>query len=244
MINSCWGNGELHQVVVAQMLYTRFIAWHMTSPHVVIWASGILWTRSIITSTGLSTIKMWQPTAEFVKCAKKFGKPNRNAPLQPIIVMEDPFPKVITLTASVLVLRPRLTYLFTIMDVAVSFPVAVLLRMILARNVSRHLLDTTFGLPTVVQLDQGTNLNSEVFQKVMCEPSKRYNHEACFKRHMGMINYGLGGSSPQVVGCEHTHSIPPWHGPASEREDRCIQVSTDLTATYHIIHLPKAVNQI
>ncbi len=62
-------------------------------------------------------------------------------------------------------------YLLTMMCSATRFPEAVLLRSLKSPNIVKALVKfcTTFGLPKVIQSDQGTNFTSRVFCKAMNE---------------------------------------------------------------------------
>lgn len=101
------------------------------------------------------------------------GKPNQvvsPAPLCPIPVMGEPFEKVIVDCVGPLPkTKSGSQFLLTIMCVSTRFPEAVPLRKITAPVVSKALLKffTMFGLPKVVQTDQGTNFTSRVFSQVL-----------------------------------------------------------------------------
>lgn len=101
------------------------------------------------------------------------GKPNQvvsPAPLHPVPAVGEPFEKVIVDCVGPL---PRTKtgyqYLLTIMCVATRFPEAVPLRKITAATVTKALIKffTTFGLPKIVQTDQGSNFLSRVFRKTL-----------------------------------------------------------------------------
>lgn len=101
------------------------------------------------------------------------GKPNQvisPAPLCPIPVMGEPFEKVIVDCVGPLPkTKSGNQFLLTIMCVSTRFPEAVPLRRITAPVVSKALIKffTKFGLPKVVQTDQGTNFTSRVFAQVL-----------------------------------------------------------------------------
>ena len=101
------------------------------------------------------------------------GKPNQpvpQAPLHPIPALDQPFDRVIVDCVGPL---PRTKqgneYLLTIMCAATRYPEAIPLRKINSRSVIKALTHffSTFGLPRVVQTDQGTNFQSKVFNEVM-----------------------------------------------------------------------------
>lgn len=101
------------------------------------------------------------------------GKPNQvipPAPLQPIPVFSEPFERVILDCVGPLSrMKSGNQHLLTIMCTLMHFPEAIPLRRITAPIVIRALLKffSLFGLPKVVQTDQGTNFLSKVFQQVM-----------------------------------------------------------------------------
>lgn len=103
------------------------------------------------------------------------GKPNQNnkpLPLQPIPVVKEFFSKVIIDCVGPL---PKSSnghqFLFTIMCATTRYPEATPLRRITAKNVVKTLVNffTRYGIPRVVQSDQGTNFTSSLFQQVMNE---------------------------------------------------------------------------
>lgn len=101
------------------------------------------------------------------------GKPNQKippAPLRPIPVVGEPFERVIVDCVGPL---PRTKhgnqYLLTIMCAATRFPEAVPLRTITTRAIVKSLTKffSIFGMPRVIQSDQGTNFLSKIFQQVL-----------------------------------------------------------------------------
>ena len=101
------------------------------------------------------------------------GKPNqtiRPAPLCPIPVMGEPFERVIVDCVGPL---PRTKtgnkYLLTMMCSATRYPEAIPLRSITTKVILRALTKffSTFGLPKIVQTDQGSNFRSKMFNQVM-----------------------------------------------------------------------------
>lgn len=96
-------------------------------------------------------------------------KPNQKippAPLYPIPMVSEPFEHIILDCVGPF---PRSKsghkYLLTIMCAAARFPEAIPLRSITTRAITKALIkfSTLFGLPKVVQTDQGTNFTSLVF---------------------------------------------------------------------------------
>uniref|UniRef100_A0A8C6KSI9 Gypsy retrotransposon integrase-like protein 1 n=1 Tax=Nothobranchius furzeri TaxID=105023 RepID=A0A8C6KSI9_NOTFU len=100
------------------------------------------------------------------------GKPNQlpaPASLHPIHVIGNPFD---TIVVDCVVPLPRSKsgkkYLLTIMCTSTHFPEVFPLSTITAKTVTRILTQyfSLFGLPRVLQTDQGTNFKSELFRKV------------------------------------------------------------------------------
>lgn len=99
------------------------------------------------------------------------GKPNQTppkAPLRPIVVPEEPFSHVVMDCVGPL---PRTKsgniYLITMMCITTRYPEAFAVRNIRAKTVVARMLQffSTFGLPRVVQTDNGTNFKSDVFEQ-------------------------------------------------------------------------------
>ena len=103
------------------------------------------------------------------------GKPNKKipvAPLKPIPVLEEPFARiVIDCVGPLPKTKSGHEYLLTIMDSATRFPEAIPLRRITTQAVTKALVKffTLFGLPKVIQSDQGSNFTSKIFKQVMKE---------------------------------------------------------------------------
>lgn len=101
------------------------------------------------------------------------GKPNQvipPAPLHPIPVMGEPFEKVIVDCVGPLPkTKAGNQFLLTVMCASTRFPEAMPLRRITAPVVTKALVKffTVFGLPRVVQTDQGTNFKSKVFAQAL-----------------------------------------------------------------------------
>ncbi|XP_042875418.1 uncharacterized protein LOC122255445 [Penaeus japonicus] len=101
------------------------------------------------------------------------GKPNQvipKAPLQPIPVVPEPFHRVIIDCVGPLEKTKKgHQYLLTIMDAATRYPEAIPLRSIMSKTIVPALLKffTQFGLPEIVQSDQGSNFTSKMFKEVM-----------------------------------------------------------------------------
>ena len=99
------------------------------------------------------------------------GKPNQKpprAPLHPIPAFEEPFSRVIVDCVGPLPkTRSGHEYLLTIMCASTRYAEAIPLRSIKAKPVGEALRGffTHFGLPKVVQSDQGSNFTSRLFQE-------------------------------------------------------------------------------
>ena len=101
------------------------------------------------------------------------GKPNQvvpPAPLRPIPAVGEPFARVIVDCVGPLPkTKSGNQFLLTMMCVTTRFPEAIPLRKITAPTITKALTKffTTFGLPKVVQTDQGTNFLSKTFQQTL-----------------------------------------------------------------------------
>ncbi len=101
------------------------------------------------------------------------GKPNRaipNAPLHPIPVLSEPFERIIIDCVGPLPkTKSGFQYLLTLMCSATRYPEAIPMRTIRAKNVTKELIKffSTFGIPRVIQSDQGTNFTSRLFSQVL-----------------------------------------------------------------------------
>lgn len=101
------------------------------------------------------------------------GKPNQvvsPAPLNPIPVLGEPFEHVlIDCVGPLKKSKSGNQFLLTVMCLATRFPEAIPLRKISTPVVVKALVKffSTFGLPKVVQSDQGTNFTSKLFNQVM-----------------------------------------------------------------------------
>ncbi|XP_043968384.1 uncharacterized protein LOC122828679 isoform X1 [Gambusia affinis] len=101
------------------------------------------------------------------------GKPNQvipPAPLSPIPVVGEPFGRVIVDCVGPLPKsRSGNQFILTIMCASTRFPEAVPLRRITAPMITKALVKffSVFGLPKVVQTDQGTNFMSRTFAQAL-----------------------------------------------------------------------------
>ena len=103
------------------------------------------------------------------------GKPNQEipkAPLQPILVPEESFSKIIIDNVGPLPKTKRGNqYLLTILCPTTRYPIAIPLRNISAKNIANALMKifTNFGFPKEIQSDRGSNFTSELFTKILKE---------------------------------------------------------------------------
>ncbi len=101
------------------------------------------------------------------------NKPNQKippAPLCPIPVVNDPFDRLIIDCVGPLPKgKAGHQYILTIMCATTRFVEAIPLRTLKAKVVVKELLKfcTTFGLPRVIQSDQGSNFTSKVFRQAL-----------------------------------------------------------------------------
>ena len=134
---------------------------------------------------------MLPSTVEHVMCAKLLVNLMKipPAPLHPIPAIGEPFERILIDCVGPL---PRTKsghqYLLTIMCTATRYPEAVPLRRI---TVSKALIKfTVFGLPRVVQTDQGSNFMSRVFSQVLKQLS--------IQHYFICVSSRVSGSSREV----------------------------------------------
>ena len=103
------------------------------------------------------------------------GKPNQvipKAPLQPIVIPEEPFEKIIIDCVGPL---PKTKggnqYLLTLMCATTRYPEAIPLKNITTKTIVKVLLKyfTSFGIPKEIQSDRGTNFTSDLFSSILRE---------------------------------------------------------------------------
>ena len=114
--------------------------------------------------------------AEYIKTChvcQLMGKPNqviKPAPLLPIPAVGQPFEHLIIDCVGPLP-RSRLgaVYLLTVMCQTTRYPAVYPLRAITARSVVRALTQfiAIFGIPKIIQSDQGSNFTSHLFVQVL-----------------------------------------------------------------------------
>uniref|UniRef100_A0A669CU45 Gypsy retrotransposon integrase-like protein 1 n=1 Tax=Oreochromis niloticus TaxID=8128 RepID=A0A669CU45_ORENI len=92
------------------------------------------------------------------------------APLHPIPVLGEPFEHIlIDCVGPLPKTKSSHQYLLTLMCVATRFPKAIPLRTLKVKSVVKALVNffSTFGLPKVVQTDQGSNFMCKIFAQVL-----------------------------------------------------------------------------
>ncbi len=165
------GFNTVYQIVVP-------VSWHK---HVLELAHEHLWSDHLgITKTYGRVLKhfFWPGMKSHVtqfcntcSTCQLVGKPNQvvhPAPLQPIPAVGEPFEHVLVDCVGPL---PRTKagnqFLLTVMCMSTRFPEAIPLRKITAPAITRALIKlfNTFGLPKIIQMDQGTNFMSRAFKQ-------------------------------------------------------------------------------
>ena len=117
-----------------------------------------------------SDVSKYIKSCHICQVVGKVNKPIPPAPLAPIPVVSVPFYKVIVDCVGPL---PRSKkgnqYLLTIMCSMTRYPEAIPLRNIKSKSVVQALLKffTYFGVPKIIQHDQGSNFTSKLFAEVM-----------------------------------------------------------------------------
>lgn len=110
------------------------------------------------------------------------GKPNKPilpAPLQPILVIGEPFERVLLDCVGPLPkTKSGHQYILTVMCAATRFPEAFPLRTVKTKGIVKALTKffSTFGLPRVIRTDQGTNFMSKIFTQLLKELRVEIRH--------------------------------------------------------------------
>ena len=122
------------------------------------------------------------------------SKPDQTLPearLQPIPAFEEPFSRlIIDCVGPLPKTKSGNQYLLTVMCASTRFPEAILLRNINAKTIVQALIKffTLVGLPKSIQLDQGSNFMSGLFQQVMDELGiKHYRSSAHHPESQGAL---------------------------------------------------------
>ncbi len=119
---------------------------------------------------GLKDVAHYCRTCHTCQIVGKLNQSILPAPLTPIPAIGEPFEHVMVDCVGPLPkTKSGNQFLLTIMCVATRFPEAIPLRKITAPVISKALVKffSTFGLPKVVQTDQGTNFLSKLFKQVL-----------------------------------------------------------------------------
>ena len=164
-----------HQIVVPKCYRSSILS--LAHDHVL---SGHLGVRKTLDRVQRHFYwpKMRQDVADYCRTCHSCqvtGKPNQvipKAPLKPIPAFEEPFSRVIIDCVGPLPKsKTGNEYLLTIMCASTRFPEAIPLKKITAPNIVKALVKffTMFGIPKVVQSDQGSNFMSKLFQQAMHE---------------------------------------------------------------------------
>lgn len=125
---------------------------------------------------------------------QKAGKPNevlKPVPLKPIPVVNEPFSKIIIDCVGPLPKTKKgNSYLFTVMCATTRYPEAFPVKKINAKIITDKLISffTVYGIPKIVQSDQGSNFTSELFREVMRKMGiKQYLATAYHPESQGML---------------------------------------------------------
>lgn len=114
------------------------------------------------------------------------GKPNqsiRPAPLRPIPVIENPFEHlIIDCVGPLPKSKSGSQYLLTVMCLVTRYPAAYALRNITAKSVVKALTQfiAIFGIPKIIQSDQGSNFSSHLFAQVLKQLGVKHNRASAY----------------------------------------------------------------
>ncbi len=133
--------------------------------------------------------RLKRDVAQFIKTChtcQRTSKPNqvvKPAPLYPIPAIGQPFEHLIIDCVGPL---PRSksghSYLLTVMCQATRYPSAFSLRTITSKSVVKALTQfiSTFGIPKIIQSDQGSNFTSHLFSQVLKQLKVKHNKSTAF----------------------------------------------------------------
>lgn len=145
---------------------------HLCSGHLGVTKTYDRISRHFFWPSLKSSVSAFVRSCHSCQCA---GKPNQkipHAPLKPIPVVGEPFERLILDCVGPLPkAKSGHQYLLTIMCAATRYPEAVPLRSIKTKAVVKELVKfcSMFGLPKVIQTDQGTNFTSRLFEQLVNE---------------------------------------------------------------------------
>ncbi len=126
-----------------------------------------------------SYIKKW-------KTCQLTSKPNqvlKPAPLKPIQAAGEPFEHLLVDCVGPLPhSKSGSNYLFTVMCLNTRFPAAYPLRSTTSHSIVRVLTQfiSVFGIPQIIQRDQGSNLTSHLFQQILKQLHIKHNQSTAY----------------------------------------------------------------
>lgn len=166
----CGGHQSVTQVVIPKSFVKGVIklAHEETTAHL----------GSVKTAEALQTHMFWhglkKDVSEFIKkchvCQVSDKKGPVKAPLQPIPIVGEPFQKIVVDVVGPL---PKTKggneYLLTLMCTATRYSEAIPMSSCKARKIVPKLVEifSRFGMPKIIQSDQGSNFTSKFFQKAL-----------------------------------------------------------------------------
>lgn len=114
------------------------------------------------------------------------GKPNqsiRPAPLRPIPAIKNPFEHlIIDCVGPLPKSKSGSQYLLTVMCLVTRYPAAYALRNITAKSIVKALSQfiAIFGIPKIIQSDQGSNFSSHLFNQVLEQLNIKHNQASAY----------------------------------------------------------------
>ncbi len=126
------------------------------------------------------------------------GKPNQPikvAPLSPIPVLSQPFECLIVDCIGPLPpSRLGSMYLLTVMCQSTRYPTAYPFRTLSAKSVVRALSQfiSIFGIPKVIQSDQGSNFSSHLFAQVLKQLKVQHNQSSAYQESVRVREFLRG----------------------------------------------------
>ena len=138
---------------------------------------------------------MWSNFCKTCHTCHVVGKPNQTipkAPLKQIPAFEEPFSRVLIDCVGLLPKTKKGNqYLLTIMCASTWFPEAIPLRNIKTKTIVQALTKyfTLVGLPKSIQLDQGSDFMSGIFQQIVMHKlqTKQYKSTAYHPESQGAL---------------------------------------------------------
>uniref|UniRef100_A0AAQ5ZP60 Gypsy retrotransposon integrase-like protein 1 n=1 Tax=Amphiprion ocellaris TaxID=80972 RepID=A0AAQ5ZP60_AMPOC len=133
--------------------------------------------------------RLKRDVASFIKTChtcQLTGKPNQSikpAPLRPIPAIENPFEHlIIDCVGPLPKSKSGSQYLLTVMCLVTRYPAAYALRNITAKSVVKALTNfiAIFGIPKIIQSDQGSNFSSHLFAQVLEQLGVKHNQASAY----------------------------------------------------------------